>query len=62
MNEKTEKNIHEWLDGDYDAETKETIRRMQKEDPSQLEDAFTRTGVWHRRPAGNHGCRNKQDE
>lgn len=40
MNEKTEKNIHEWLDGDYDAETKETIRRMQKEDPSQLEDAF----------------------
>ena len=29
-----------WLDGPYDDETKNEIRRLQKEDPSALEDAF----------------------
>jgi phosphoglucomutase len=40
METKTENKINEWLSGDYDEATKNEIRRLQKEDPSQLEDAF----------------------
>lgn len=40
MDQKTEKNIGEWLSGNYDVETKEAIKKMQNEDPAQLEDAF----------------------
>lgn len=40
MDEKTEKNVSEWLTGDYDEETKDAIRKMQRENPAQLEEAF----------------------
>ncbi|MEO7047566.1 MAG: phospho-sugar mutase, partial [Ferruginibacter sp.] len=40
MDTKTEKRINEWLSGDYDESTKQTIKDLQKDDPSQLEDAF----------------------
>ncbi len=30
----------EWLDGDYDEQTKEEVRKMMKEDPESLIDAF----------------------
>ncbi len=40
MDLKTESNIKEWLEGNFDEEVKSEIRKLQKEDPSQLEDAF----------------------
>jgi phosphoglucomutase len=40
MEAKTENKIKEWLTGDYDEATKNEILRLQKDDPSQLEDAF----------------------
>ncbi len=40
MDKKTENKINEWLSGDYDEATKDEIRRLEKDDPSQLEDAF----------------------
>lgn len=40
MEAKTESNIKEWLHGNYDAEVKNEIRRLQQESPSELEDAF----------------------
>ncbi len=40
MEAKTEKKINEWLSGGYDAETKEEVNKLKKEDPAQLEDAF----------------------
>ena len=40
MELKTESKIKEWLMGDYDEATKNEILRLQKDDPSQLEDAF----------------------
>ena len=40
MEAKTENKIKEWLGGDYDEATKNEIRRLQEEDPLQLEDAF----------------------
>ncbi len=36
----TQKNINLWLDGQYDDTTKSEIRRLLKEDPQQLIDAF----------------------
>ncbi len=36
----TKKRIEEWLNGPYDAKTKETIRTLQQKDPKALEDAF----------------------
>ena len=36
----SEKVMQEWLDGPYDEETKSEIRRLQKEDPTALKDAF----------------------
>jgi phosphomannomutase len=39
----TEKRIDSWLQGDYDAETKEEIRRLRKEKPEALVDAFYTT-------------------
>src|SRR5918912_1516587 len=29
-----------WLDGNYDQQTKDEIQKLQKENPSELEDAF----------------------
>ncbi len=40
MEAKTENKINEWLSGNYDEATKNEIRRLQKEDKAQLEDAF----------------------
>jgi len=40
MDTKTENRISEWLSGDYDESTKKAIKDLQKDDPSQLEDAF----------------------
>ncbi len=40
MEQKTDTKIKEWLTGDYDEATKNEILRLQKDDPSQLEDAF----------------------
>lgn len=40
MDAKTEKNINEWLTGNFDEEAKNEIRKLQQEDPAQLEDAF----------------------
>jgi len=40
MDTKTENRINEWLSGDYDEPTKRAIKDLQKDDPSQLEDAF----------------------
>jgi phosphomannomutase len=36
----TQKNINLWLEGQYDAEIKAYIRRLLKEDPTQIVDAF----------------------
>lgn len=35
-----EQNIEKWLNGDFDEATKEGIRKLQKEDPDGLADAF----------------------
>lgn len=40
MDTKTENRINGWLSGNYDEATKNEIRRLQKEDAAQLEDAF----------------------
>lgn len=40
MEAKTLAKINEWLNGNYDEASKNEIRRLQKEDVSQLEDAF----------------------
>lgn len=40
MDTKTENKINEWLNGNYDDETKSQIRELQKDDATQLEDAF----------------------
>lgn len=40
IDDQTQKNIDSWLSGDYDAHTKEEIRRLQRENPEELLDAF----------------------
>src|SRR6185437_16036488 len=40
MDTKTENKINEWLNGNYDEETKSQIQQLQKDDATQLEDAF----------------------
>ncbi len=40
MDTKTENKINQWLLGNYDEATKNEVRQLQKEDVSQLEDAF----------------------
>lgn len=39
----TKRRIEEWLQGPYDAASKEEIRRLLKEDPKALSDAFFKT-------------------
>lgn len=43
LDPETEKRIDTWLQGDYDAETKEEICRLRKENPEALADAFYTT-------------------
>lgn len=33
-------NVQSWLNGDYDQDTKDEIKRLQKEDPTDLKEAF----------------------
>ncbi|MCR4964326.1 MAG: phospho-sugar mutase [Bacteroidales bacterium] len=40
MEDKTSLRVEKWLSGEYDQETKDEIKRLQKEDPKALEDAF----------------------
>lgn len=40
FDEKTQRNIDLWLNGQYDEETKQQIRKMIQEDPRQASDAF----------------------
>ena len=40
MNAIIEANVHAWLDGNYDEETKQQIRDMQSKQPDELADAF----------------------
>lgn len=40
MDTKTENKINEWLSGNYDEDTKNQIRQLEKNDATQLEDAF----------------------
>jgi len=40
MNPATKETIKEWLEGDYDEETKESIRNLLKNNPQELVDAF----------------------
>jgi len=40
MDIKTERKINDWLSGNYDEAAKNEIRQLQKDDPTQLEDAF----------------------
>ena len=40
MEANTEKKINEWLSGNYDEATKNEIRRLQKDDTTELEDSF----------------------
>ena len=39
----TQQNIDSWLNGNFDADTKKEIKRMQAKDPAALSDAFYRT-------------------
>lgn len=43
MDEITQRNIDRWLEGDYDAQTKEEIRKMQRQNPQELLDSFYTT-------------------
>ncbi|MEM1283525.1 MAG: phospho-sugar mutase [Chlamydiota bacterium] len=40
FDEETNKNVQEWLDGDYDRETKKTIKKLLIENPQEIIDAF----------------------
>lgn len=40
MEAKTKQKINKWLEGNYDQSVKDEIKRMEKEDPAGLEDAF----------------------
>jgi phosphoglucomutase len=43
MNAVTTERISTWLNGNYDADTKKTIQKLQNENPTDLEDSFYRT-------------------
>lgn len=43
IDETTQQNIDSWLNGEYDAQTKNEIRRLQRENPEELIDAFYTT-------------------
>src|SRR5918993_4846119 len=43
MNENIMKKAAEWLGGNFDEQTKEEIRRLQKENEGELTDAFYRS-------------------
>ena len=40
MDEKIQKKVAVWLNGNYDEATKEEIRKMQKDNPEDLVEAF----------------------
>ena len=40
MDPKTQQKIDKWLNGTFDTQTIEEIKRLQKENPAELEDSF----------------------
>ena len=40
MEETIQKNVDKWLTGNYDADTKAAIKKMQSDDPNELKEAF----------------------
>lgn len=40
---KTEQNLKEWLEGEYDDETKRELRRLMSSDPDEIADSFYKT-------------------
>ncbi len=40
MEKQTEEKINKWLEGNYDDDTKKKIKKLQQEDPKELEEAF----------------------
>lgn len=40
MNTATQQKINAWLEGNYDQDTKDAIKKMQEENPQELEEAF----------------------
>lgn len=42
MDNTTTERVQEWLHGNYDQQTKDTVQKLQKENPAELEDAFYR--------------------
>ena len=42
MDEAIRKRYHAWLSGNFDEETKESIRKLEKDNPNELADAFYR--------------------
>lgn len=40
MDPKTQQKIDKWLNGTFDTQTTDEIKRLQKEDPAELEDSF----------------------
>lgn len=42
MNATALENVNTWLNGNYDAATKDAIEKLQKENPAELEDSFYR--------------------
>jgi len=40
MNTETQQKINAWLEGNYDQEVKDTIKKMEAENPQELEEAF----------------------
>lgn len=43
MNATAEQNVKLWLEGNYDDTTKETIKKLQAENPTELEDSYYRS-------------------
>ena len=43
MDAQIEQRVKQWLSDDYDADTREAVRRLQEQDPQELADSFYRT-------------------
>ena len=54
--------INVWLNGNFDQQTKDEIKNLQKENPEQLADAFYKDLEFGTGAAGNYGCGHKSYE
>jgi phosphoglucomutase len=43
MDKNIQEKIDKWLNGNYDETAKNSIRKMQQENPDELEDAFIKS-------------------